>query len=55
MALINIKQALPGLSKVEETFLHFDRLGRVCYLISHILDGIIRPVVESDQLLHTEN
>ena len=31
MALIKLKQALPGLSKVEEINLYFDRLGRACY------------------------
>lgn len=32
MALINIQQALSGLSKVEETFLYFDRLILGCEL-----------------------
>ena len=55
MTLIKLNQALPGLSKAEETFSYFDRLGRACYLISHVPDGIIRLVVESDQLFHTED
>ena len=55
MTLIKLKQALPALSKVEETFLYFDRLGRACYLISPVPDGIIRLIVELDQFHHTED